>query len=317
MGYQRHAAGVDRERRRGIRFVLWVILFLNLAVAAAKYLYGLASGSVAMQADGFHSLFDGASNVVGLIGLSMAGRPADRNHPYGHGKYETYAAAVIGAMLLVAAWNVGGGAWRRLADGDASPRVDTGSFAVMIGTLAVNIGVSAWEGRMGKKLRSELLIADASHTKSDILVSLGVIAGLVAVRLGHPLADPLLALGVAAAIGWTAVQVLRQADQALSDTARLFIPDVCTAAMAIPGVRGCHSVRTRGTASEVLVDLHVQVDPGITVADGHSIAEEVERAICKQFPIAADVIAHLEPFDEYQAQKTASEQAAGLLERGA
>jgi len=140
MGYTRNTAGLDRERLRGIRIVLWVILFLNLAVAAAKYLYGVASGSVAMQADGYHSLFDGTSNVIGLIGLSMAGQPADRNHPYGHGKYETYAAAVIGAMLLVAAWNVGGEAWRRLADGGAPARVDFGSFAVMIGTLVVNIG---------------------------------------------------------------------------------------------------------------------------------------------------------------------------------
>jgi cation diffusion facilitator family transporter len=316
MGYTRTNAGGDRERIRGIRFVLWVILFLNLGVAAAKYFYGLATGSVSMQADGFHSLFDGTSNVVGLIGLSVAGQPADRNHPYGHGKYETYAAAVIGAMLLFAAWNVGGQAWHRLTDGGAPARVDLGSFAVMVLTLGVNLGVSWWERRMGRKLRSELLVADASHTASDILVSVGVICGLVAVRLGFPLADPLFALGVAGAIVWTAIAVLRQADLSLSDTARLPVPDVCAAANGVDGVLGCHSVRTRGTASEVLVDLHVQVDPSISVATGHRIAEAVERAVCARFSEVADVIAHLEPFDEYQAQKTAAELAAGLLGEG-
>lgn len=313
MGYTRANAGGDQGRTRDVRFVLRVILVLNLAVAAAKYFYGLASGSVSMQADGFHSLFDGTSNVVGLIGLSVASQPADRNHPYGHGKYETYAAAVIGAMLLLAAWSVGGQAWHRLTDGGAPARVDLGSFAVMIATLCVNVGVTWWERRMGTKLRSELLVADASHTRSDVLVSVGVICGLAAVRLGYPLADPLFALGVAGAILWTAVSVLRQADLALSDTARLPVPDVCAAASAVDGVLGCHSVRTRGTASDVLVDLHVQVDPAISVAAGHRIAEAVERAICARFAVVADVIAHLEPFDEYQAKKTAAEQAAGLL----
>jgi cation diffusion facilitator family transporter len=307
MGYTRRSSAEDAARVRSVRLVLWVILGLNLAVAAAKYLYGIASGSIAMQADGFHSLFDGTSNVVGLIGLAVAVRPPDRDHPYGHAKYETFAAAAIGAMLLVASWKVGAAAWQRLADGGEPPRVDAGSFAVMAATLAVNVGVAAWERRMGRKLRSELLLADASHTGSDILVSAGVIAGLVMVRLGWPLADPLLALLVAGAILWTAGQVLRQADLTLSDTARLPAADVCAATLAVPGVIGCHSIRTRGTAAEILVDLHVQVDPAATVAEGHRIAEAVERAVCERFPDVADVLAHLEPYDAYQAEKTAAE----------
>jgi len=313
MGYTRVASPADAGRVRGVRLVLLVILGLNVAVAAAKYLYGIASGSIAMQADGFHSLFDGTSNIVGLIGLAVAVRPPDRDHPYGHAKYETYAAAVIGAMLLLAAWKVGSAAWVRLANGGEPPRVDAGSFAVMVGTLLVNIGVATWERRMGRRYRSELLIADASHTGSDILVSIGVLAGLVLVRLGWPLADPLLALLVAGAILWTAGQVLRQADLSLSDTARLPIPDVCAVVLAVPGVRGCHTVRTRGTAADIHVDLHVQVDPASTVAEGHRVAEAVERAVCARFPEVTDVIAHLEPHDEYQAGKTASERGAGAL----
>ncbi len=307
MGFTRSASADDSARIRGVRTVLWVILGLNVAVAAAKYFYGVATASISMQADGFHSLFDGASNVVGLIGLAVAVRPPDRDHPYGHAKYETYAAAVIGAMLLLASWRVGSAAWLRLTNGGEPPRVDAGSFGVMIVTLCVNVGVAAWERRVGRRLRSELLIADASHTGSDILVSLGVLAGLVAVHFGWQVADPLLALVVAAAILWTAGQVLRQADLSLSDTARLPTPDVCAAALAVPGVLGCHSIRTRGTAAEVLVDLHIQVAAASTVAEGHRIAEEVERAVCARFPEVADVLAHLEPFDDYQARKTREE----------
>lgn len=310
MGYARRAAAGDAARIRSVRLVLWAILGLNLAVAAAKYVYGVATASIAMQADGFHSLFDGTSNVIGLIGVAVATRPPDRDHPYGHAKYETFAAAAIGAMLLLASWKVGSAAWRRLFDGGEAPRVDAGSFAVMVVTLAVNVGVAVWERRMGRTLRSELLVADASHTGSDILVSLGVLAGLAAVRLGWPLADPLLALLVAVAILWTAGQVLRQADVALSDTARLPVPDVCSVVLGVPGVLGCHSVRTRGTAAAIYVDLHVQVDPAVTVAEGHRIAETVERAVCDRFPEAADVLAHLEPYDSYQAGKTAAEESA-------
>jgi len=307
MGYTRSASSEDASRVRSVRTVLWVILGLNLAVAAAKYFYGVFSDSISMQADGFHSLFDGTSNVIGLIGLAVATRPPDRDHPYGHAKYETYAAAVIGAMLLIAAWKVGSVALARLTSGGAPPRVDAGSFTVMIATLLVNIGVAAWERRIGKKLRSELLIADASHTGSDIFVSIGVLAGLVAVRLGLPVADPLLALLVAGAIVWTAFQVLRQADLSLSDTARLKLLEVCSAALSVPGVLGCHSIRTRGTAAYVLVDLHIQVDPARTVAEGHQIAEAAERAVCARFPEAVEVLAHLEPYDDYQARKTAAE----------
>ncbi|MDP2182734.1 MAG: cation diffusion facilitator family transporter [Actinomycetota bacterium] len=315
MGYRREeGAGAGASPRvRRIRRILWAILVLNLAVAVAKMAWGYVTGSVAMQADGFHSLFDGASNVVGLVGMYVAGRPADREHPYGHGKFETYASAAIGAMLALAAYRVGSSAIHALVDGGAPPRVDAVSFGIMIGTLAVNIGVTTYERRVGRKLGSEILVADASHTGSDVLVSLGVIAGLVAVRLGFPIADPIIALGVSVAIAYTAWAVFRQANETLSDSARIDPGEICGAACLVEGVLGCHSVRTRGSESEVYVDLHIQVDPSSTVKEGHAVAEEVERAVCVAFPSVVDVIAHLEPLDEYQASKTAEEIDAGLV----
>ncbi|PKQ29422.1 MAG: cation transporter [Actinobacteria bacterium HGW-Actinobacteria-10] len=313
MGYRRDDASTTSERTGTITRVLWGILFLNLVVAAAKLVWGVISGSVAMQADGFHSLFDGTSNVVGLIGIYLARRPADRDHPYGHNKFETYASAAIGAMLALAAYNVGSSAVAGLvADSITPPRVDAISFAVMLGTLGVNLAITTWERSMGRKLGSEVLVADASHTGSDVLVSLGVIAGLVAVRAGYPAADPLIAIGVSLAIAMTAWRVLTQAGTTLADTARVDPSDVCQAVLGIDGVLGCHHVRTRGSASQVYMDLHVQVGPELSVAQGHEIAERVERTICDIYPAVTDVLAHLEPFDEYQRVKTAEEIDAGL-----
>lgn len=319
MGYQRpREDGRAEERTRSIRRVLWIILVLNLLVALAKLAWGTISGSAAMQADGFHSLFDGTSNVVGLVGISVASRPADRNHPYGHYKYESYASAAIALMLVLAAYRIGSSAIQQLMGKVEPPSVTAMSFAVMLGTLAVNVFITTWERRVGRRLGSEILIADASHTGSDVLVSLGVIVSLVLVKAGELLgqpalakADPIVALLVAAAIVYTAVGVLKQASATLSDTARMDATEIVAVCLGVPGVLGCHDIRTRGSEAEVYVDLHIQVDPGRTVADGHRIAETVERALCDAFPQVADAIVHLEPLDEYQAEKSARESHDG------
>lgn len=308
MGYVKRTSGIDAGRTSRVKFVLWVILGLNLAVAAAKVVWGAISGSVSMQADGFHSTFDGLSNIVGLVGMSLAARPADDSHPYGHPKYETYASAIIGAMLLLAAWRVGSAAVSKILHPGPAPEIGWQSFAIMFGTLAINLFVTMWERREGKKLRSDLLIADASHTGSDVLVSSGVIVGLVLVKFFNmPLADPIIALMVAGAIVYTAWGVFRQASETLSDGVRLPIEEVCAVAYSVEGVLGCHSIRTRGTESHVYVDLHVQVDPALSVSNGHALAEQVEREVAEHFEQVADVIVHLEPFDDYQRAKSAAE----------
>ncbi|MBA4370108.1 MAG: cation transporter [Coriobacteriaceae bacterium] len=310
MGYTKHRSD-DGGRIRAIRRTLWAILFLNIAVAVAKLGYGTITGSVAMQADGFHSMFDGTSNAVGLVGMWLASRPADRDHPYGHGKYETYASAAIGGMLVFAAWRVGSSAWEHLV-GTAEPvRVDAVSFGVMAVTLAVNLGITVYERRAGRKLGSAILIADASHTASDMLVSLGVIAGLAAVKFGYPKADPLIALLVALAIIYTAWEILKHASVTLSDASRIAPQEIRDVVMGVPGVMGCHSIRTRGSEYEVYVDLHVQVDRAMSVEGGHAVAESAEREVCEAFDRVADVIAHLEPMDDYQRWKTAEESHAG------
>jgi len=313
MGYSRREDGsTSSERIRTIRRVLWAILALNFGVALAKLIYGSISGSAAMQADGFHSLFDGTSNVIGLIGMSLAVRPADKDHPYGHGKYETYASAAIGAMLLAVAYRIGQDAIGQFTGVREAPTVTSISFAVMIITLAINLGITVWERRIGHRLGSEILVADASHTASDAFVSIGVIISLILVKMGFEKADPIVALLVAGAIVYTAWGVFKQAGVTLSDTARIPANEICDVALGCAGVLGAHHVRTRGSVSEVYVDLHVQVDGVRSVADGHRIAENVERCIADALPAVVDVIVHLEPYDEYQAAKTAKEIDAGL-----
>ena len=284
-------------RMRSIRRVLWAILFLNLAVAAAKYFYGLASGSASMQADGIHSVFDSAGNVVGLVGIALAARPADEGHPYGHAKFETYASLVIGVLLLLAAFEVGSSAARKLVTGTYTAAVTPVSFAVMVGTLCVNVGVTLYERRAARRLRSEILAADAGHTFSDALVSVGVIVGLALVACGFPAADPVMALVVTVAILATAFDVFRHALATLSDKARVPEADLRAVAMGVSGVQDAHRIRTRGTEGEVYADLHVLVAPDMTVGEAHRLADAVEEAVQRRFPNVIEVLVHIEPDD--------------------
>jgi cation diffusion facilitator family transporter len=286
-----------RERESGIRFVLLVVLALNLAVAVAKLGFGFFSGSLAITADGFHSLLDALANVVALVGIVVASRPPDPNHAYGHHRYETLTSLGIAGLMLLALFGLVQGSWSRLQSGGA-PDVSTLSFVVMGVTLSVNVFVTLWERREARRLSSTLLMADARHTTSDILVSISVVASLIAVQIGYEWADAGITLVIAAAIAWGAWSIVRDASLVLTDAVAAEADEIADAVRSVPGVRGTHNIRTRGAEGYVWVDLHVQVDPGLPVTDAHDIASAVARRIEDQIGDPADVTVHIEPADE-------------------
>jgi len=282
------------SRSRAIRKTLLTVLVLNLTVAVAKLVVGILTSSLAVLSDGLNSLLDASANVVGLIGMAVASRPPDPEHPYGHRRFEALTALVIAGAMGLLVVQILQEAWHRLQSG-ARPEVSPLSFAVMGVTLLVNIGVSAWERRRGRELRSPILSADAKHTAADALVSVAVIAGLVAVQLGYPLVDPLLAIGIAGVIGWGAWTIIRDAALTLSDTAVVPVEVIEQAVLAVPGVHGVHNVRTRGGDGLVWVDLHIQVDPDLSVRAAHDIASTVARVVEEAIGQPADVTVHVEP----------------------
>jgi len=203
--------------------VLTRVLVLNLGVAVAKIAFGYTSGAISILSDGFHSLTDAASNVAGLIGVSAAQQPPDEDHPYGHRKYETVAAAGVTIFLVLLVVEVIRNAFNNLTGRSAPHEISTASFIVMLVTVAVNLGVVAYESREAERLGSEVLLADATQTRGDVWSSLTVIAALVGARLGLPILDPLAALVVAGFIGWAGFQVARTTTGILSD--RIVISD--------------------------------------------------------------------------------------------
>jgi len=277
---------------------LIVTLILNLVATGAKLIVGYWTGSLSLIADGFDSLFDSASNVIGLVGIHIAARPADEGHPYGHRKFETFAALSISLLLFLTGWELIESAWARLAaPGSVGPQTNVWSFFALLVSIAVHTIVVIYESRAGKRLRSEVLVADAMHTRSDIYVSLSVIAGLVMVRLGVLIVDPILALVIAIFIAKIGFDIVRSSSRILLEGAILEVDEVRKIVLEVEGVRSCHRIRSRGQEDDIHLDLHIQTDPGISVERAHEIAHQVQQRLQEELEGVKDVVIHIEPLE--------------------
>jgi cation diffusion facilitator family transporter len=269
------------------------VLVLNLLVAAAKLVVGGLIQSISMVADGFHSLTDSASNVVGLIGIAWAAAPPDEDHPYGHWKYETFAALLIGGLLAMTAWEILRSCLARLTGG-GSPTVEPVAFVVMGATMLVNIGVATYEHRKGLELGSDLLRADAAHTRSDVFVSMAVIASLIAARYGYPELDLVAALVITFMIARAALEILRRSAKRLTDVAAVPSERVRQVALTVPGVISVHKIRSRSGPAGAHADLHVQVAPDLRLDEAHEIGHRVVDRLSEELGLE-DVVTHVEP----------------------
>ncbi|HDR73508.1 MAG TPA: cation transporter [Methanoculleus sp.] len=281
-----------------IQRTLGLVLVLNLLVAAAKATVGLMAGSVSMVADSLHSLFDSLSNIVGIVSTHFARQPPDQIHPYGHSRFETAGTLVIGAMLLLSAfWIISEGVGRFFTR--EAPEITGLTVGVMVATILINLLVTTFERRMGEELQSQILLADARHTASDILVSLSVLGGFAAVLLGYPIADPLIALGIGILIGRMGLAILKEAANVLTDAVVVDCEDrIAMVLSSIEGVRGYHDFRCRGKPHELFADIHITVDPHLSVVEGHAIAEEVMARIRSEVEEIEDVVVHVDPDDQ-------------------
>ncbi len=288
---ERNYAAIER--------VLIVTFVLNIISTAAKLGFGLLTGALSLIADGLDSLFDGISNVVGLIAVRISRQPPDEDHPYGHRKFETLAALFIAAALFVAAWELGTGAIDRLLH--PSPlTIDRWSIMALIFGAAVQTAAGWWEWRKAHQLQSEVLLADARHTLASIGISCAVLAGLGLVQLGYDWADPVVALFVAGFIAKIGVDTVRENIPALVDRAPLDAGHIGDVVGSVMGVESYHRIRSRGPVDNVAIDLHVRVAPHLSMGDANAIADEVRRRLYA-LPGVGDVTVHAEAHREAES----------------
>jgi cation diffusion facilitator family transporter len=291
-------SNIAEQRLSGVRRTLLVSLAANISLAIAKLIYGRLSGSLAMYADGFHSLLDAGASTIGLVGITLASRPPDPGHPYGYERYESLSSLAIGGFMMLAIVEIVSGAINRFASPQL-PEITWLSFSVIGLSMVVSTNVSWWERRRARRFASELIYADAWHTFSDVLVSAAVMVSLIGGSLGIRIFDPVVALGVAVFLAWAAFRIIQRATAILSDAATVNLEQITEAAKAVAGVEDCHAVRARGAAGRIRVDLHIVVDGNMSVFQAHSVTEAVTETIRSIVPGIVEVLVHIGPMQKH------------------
>ncbi|PIR01858.1 MAG: cation transporter [Candidatus Nealsonbacteria bacterium CG_4_9_14_0_2_um_filter_37_38] len=280
-----------------IKKVLIKILFLNWLVAFAKIFIGLFSGALSILADGIHSFFDGASNIIGLIGVKISARPKDENHPYGHQKYEALASLGILFLLIIIVYEICKEIIQRFLN-PTIPQITILVFGVLIGSLIIDYFVARYEYSRAKTLKSIILKADSFHTKSHIFTTGGVILGAIAIRAGFPMADPLLAIFVVGFIIKMATEVFRESSKILCDVAFIAPEKIKKIASEIDGIESTHQIRTRGLEGHIFLDMHIVISPEFPLEKAHQISHQVKERLQKEIPEIKDITIHIEPEDK-------------------
>jgi cation diffusion facilitator family transporter len=262
-------------------------------VALAKLVVGIATNSLTLVSDAAHSAVDGVNNIVGLVAVGVASKEADADHPYGHSKFETLAAFGLSGFLFFTCYEIVSSAIGRLIEPPTDLPVATWqSFAVALGTLVVNFGVARWENKRGRELGSDFLVADATHTRSDLLVTTTVLVSLLLVSRGIPHVDAIFSLLIAIFIGRLGYSVFRRTLPILVDASAVEDLQVQRIVRTIPGVLSAHAVRSRRVGDTVFLEMHLIVQPTDTATD-HARTEAVEKALEEAFgPTRATI--HLE-----------------------
>ncbi len=285
----------DTRFQEGQR-ITWVSVAVNIVLTAMQLLVGFTAHSQSLIADAMHTLSDIVSDGFVLFANRKGAEAADADHPYGHGRFETAASLVLGLLLAGTGAGILVAAAGRLQDIGSAPPVGIAAMWAAIFTLAAKEGLFRYMLATAERLRSPMLVANAWHARADALSSLVVAAGIGGALIGFNFADAVAAIVVGAMIvraglkfGWEAIRELIDTGLAAEEVAAIRQTIAST-----PGVRGMHELRTRRMAHQVLVDAHVQVDPRISVSEGHRIAESARQRVLESHPEVLDVLVHID-----------------------
>ncbi len=284
-------------RSATVRRVLWGLLLANAAVVGAKVVIGFAAGSLAVLGDAVHSTADALNNVLALVVVRAAAKPPDEDHPYGHGKFESLGTlAIVGFMSITCFELVRDSVGRLLSGTRTSPHLTDVQLALLVGTLALNVLVAWYEERRGRELESDLLLADAAHTRADVFITFGVLIGMLFARRGWWWVDPVLALGIAGFIVWIAVGIFQRAVPVLVDQRAIPPATIRSLAESVDGVMSAYGIRSRGGSHAQVryAEVTIAVDGGANVAAAHLIADRVEERLKLDLALT-EVTVHVEP----------------------
>jgi len=277
-----------------VRRVFIGLLLANVAVVGAKLAVGIESGSLAILGSAVDSCVDALNNVLALIVVRVAAKEPDEDHPYGHGKFETLGALAIVGFLSISCFELVRGAVNHLLSGSHRVDINDLQLAILTLTLGVNVVITWYEQRRGIELGSELLVADAAHTRADVFITVGVLAGVLLTRHGWWWIDSAIAIVVALVIVAVAYRILARTVPVLVDQRALPTGEIQQTAQAVPGVKGAYGIRSRGPADLRYAEVTIAVDRNANVESAHASADEVEERLKRDLQFH-EVTVHVEP----------------------
>ncbi len=280
------------QRDKDVQRIILIEGSVNFVVLIAKVIVGFTTGSLAIIGDSIHSLIDVINNIIAWIIIRISSSPPDREHPYGHQKFETLAVFFLASLMIVLSFELAMHAINR--EDNEIVNSDWG-LAVMLVVLVLNIALSTWQRNWAKKLKSDILLADASHTFADAMTTIVVIVGWQLSAMGYFWLDRICALSVSLLILYLAYCLFKRAFPILLDKFALDPKLLATTISEVDGVIKVNRVRSRWIGSEKSVDLVISVDPDISTNDSHKIATTVESLLTEQFDVS-DFSIHVEPY---------------------
>lgn len=277
-----------------VRRTLWIVLMFNALVTLIKLVVGARTGALTVIGAGLESALDLLNNGVALMLVRIAHREPDEDHPYGHAKFETLGTLAVVGFLSISCFELLREGILSLAQDTRILTASVGDMGFVLSTLGINAFVVAYETKKGRELKSPLLLADAAHTRSDILVTLLAIASLWLSRYQQPRVDGALAIVVALVIAWTGWNILRTSIPVLVDERAVEAQQIRDAAASVPGVREVRDVRSRAAGMFSFAEITIAVSANATVSDAHALADAVERAVAERIG-GGKVTVHVEP----------------------
>jgi cation diffusion facilitator family transporter len=286
----------DKSRYQESRKISLISLLSNTLLAVLKIFIGIFASSTALIADGFHSLSDMASTIIVLISIKFSTTPADKNHPYGHEKAEALGTNILAVILILTAIFLGRDALLSLWQGDIK-EPGLAALAVAFISIIVKEILYRYTIKIGKRINSKALIADAHHHRSDAFSSIAALFGIVGARLGFSFLDPLAGVVVALLILKVAYDILKSTSYELMDgrPAREKVDEITKIAAKISGVIDVYDLKLRSYGPNYIVDLKIVVQDQLSVVEGHNIACQVESQIIEQQADVKDVMVHVDP----------------------
>ena len=279
------------QRDKQVRRVILIEGTANLLVLILKTIVGLSTGSMAILADAIHSLTDLTNNVIAWFVMHFSSLPADREHPYGHRKFETLAVFMLASILVVLAFELALNAIRKEEAEVASSGIE---LVIMLSVLVINILITIWQHSWAKRLDSDILRADATHTFADVLITSTVIGGWQLSAMGHVWVDRVCAFGVALLVFYLAYNLFRRAVPVLLDQYAIDPQELSNIIKNVPGVNDVYRIRSRWIGKTCAIDLVISVDPTLSTEDSHDIADKIESIVEKRFE-TSDISIHVEP----------------------